>query len=152
MHALRLITPRQDWGLLHTLAQEELSRDARRKQHALDDRSGVLVEFWLPTLGAWGPQPASLHLPAHVRPGALIDDLRDLSAFFRLVRREPVRRTGILVCSALVVACRAHPDHAPVNLLGDLRYLVVSSRQEHSPRVLGHIAAVVRGDGEVSVP
>jgi hypothetical protein len=148
MRSLRriTITPREDWAYLHALAQDEFSRERRRKQSQLDDRSRVLMEQWLPSLGELGPQLSSHLLSARVPVGALVGDLRDLTGSFQSAVRDPLWHTRILFCCALVAACRANPDYAPESLFGHLRFLVASARREKSRQVLGHIVAVVRGE------
>lgn len=151
MRSLKDVEACEDWAHLHDLAEAEFARAARRGRLALDDRSRILVELWLPHFRAAEPQLVTVHRSAHTSAGALIDDLRDLAPAFPTMRLAQLRHTATLFCSALVALFRSHPDHAPESLFGCLRGLVASAADETSPRVLGHIAAVVRGDGRCKV-
>jgi hypothetical protein len=146
MRSIKHVAPREDWSYLHSLSQEEFSRIARRVDARVDGRSQIFIEKWLPSLRELGPQLSSTRLATLVPVGSLIDDLRDLTGWFHSSATDPLARTKILFCSALVVACRANPDYAPESLFRYLRFLVVSALREREPRVRGHIAAVVRGE------
>jgi hypothetical protein len=142
---LRRVAPREDWAYLHSLAQDELARIASRKQDCVDDRSLIYLERWMPVLADLGPHLSSEHLADHVSVGRLLDDLRDLSGFYKTTARDPLFRTRALFCSALVVVSRANPDHAPESLFRYIKFLATAARLERKPRVLSHIVAVARG-------
>ena len=145
MRSLKSLDAREDWGHLQSLAQDELQRVARRPTTDFDDRSRAIVEHWTPLLKDLGPKLASDHLADYVSVGRLVDDLRDLSFWFRPIPEDPLRRTKVLLCSALVVASRAHIDYAPPTLFGYIRLLVHAAREERKQGVVSHIAAVLRG-------
>jgi hypothetical protein len=146
MRSIKRVTPREDWSYLHSLAQDELSRMMRRKEDLIDDRSQIFIKQWMPALKELGPQLSSTHLATRAPVGDLIGGLRDLTGWFQSSANDPLVRTKVLFCSALVVACRANPDYSPESLFGYLRFLVASALRERKPGVLGHIAAVVRGE------